>query len=443
MNPLFPDEGKPETDKQGYLLSGGRHRIEPHKKDKQGSSPAVELIRRKIDTLYASEPKAKEEMRTAEQSDQRSKHQQFMHELSTSGKSLAQIQTEWHKYYAKLPDHEKHQVWQEFYQANQRHSPNFSRFVDQHAAEHHARASALTSPPHEEHAAAKAEAFVSEYIEPAAPAAGDKKRKINRERTVADIKKSVVRRVQSRAKTQLRAKKHTQSLLFGLSLGVISIFIFLFGFFNEVVIAPLIQPGGQASATPIILGNNGIAPTEAPEMIIPKINVQLPVVYGLSSSAEGTVQQGLEQGVIHYPSTAMPGQQGNAAFFGHSSNNIFNKGKYKFAFVLLRELVPGDIFYITYEGKVYSYRVFDKKVVEPSDTWVLGSVEGKVATAALITCDPPGTSRDRLVVWGEQISPDPAGNTATEGQSIPAEAEELPSEGPTAWTRFWRWITPW
>jgi hypothetical protein len=38
-----------------------------------------------------------------------------MYELTTSGKSLADIQTQWHEYYVGLPDNEKHQVWQEFY----------------------------------------------------------------------------------------------------------------------------------------------------------------------------------------------------------------------------------------------------------------------------------------------------------------------------------------
>src|SRR5690606_31253571 len=185
----------------------------------------------------------------------------------------------------------------------------------------------------------------------------------------------------------------------------------LFGLFNEMVIAPFIRPG-SAAATPIILDVNAPAPNDKSEVIIPKINAQLPVVYGSQSIAEGDVQKALENGVFHYPTTAEPGQDGNVAIFGHSSNNIFNQGKYKIAFVLLRELEPGDIFYLTHEGTVYTYKVYSKRVINPDETWVLGPVEGKQATAALITCDPPGSTRKRLVVWGEQISPDPGGNRA-------------------------------
>jgi len=57
----------------------------------------------------------KQELREAEAARPRSKHQAFMHELNSSGRSLADIQIAWHEYYASLPDGEKHQVWHEFY----------------------------------------------------------------------------------------------------------------------------------------------------------------------------------------------------------------------------------------------------------------------------------------------------------------------------------------
>ncbi|HYH35891.1 MAG TPA: hypothetical protein VD706_00095, partial [Candidatus Saccharimonadales bacterium] len=63
----------------------------------------------------------------------------------------------------------------------------------------------------------------------------------------------------------------------------------------------------------------------------------------------------------------------------------------------------------------------------------------QTATATLITCDPPGTSLRRLVVVGQQISPDPSGNTQaaipdTGGQS--GTDTNLPGNGPTLWGRF-------
>ena len=167
------------------------------------------------------------------------------------------------------------------------------------------------------------------------------------------------------------------------------------------------------------------------------------MVYEQTSTVESDIENSLEDGVVHYPTTARPGELGNAAFFGHSSNNIFNKGKYKFAFVLLHTLVEGDTFYLTYNKKVYVYKVISKTVVEPNQVGVLGPVPDQTATATLITCDPPGTSLRRMVVVGKQISPDPNGNvqssaqaSASATQANAASPNSLPGNGPTLLGRF-------
>jgi sortase A len=135
----------------------------------------------------------------------------------------------------------------------------------------------------------------------------------------------------------------------------------------------------------------------------------------------------------------MPGEQGNAAFFGHSSSNLFNNGKYKYAFVLLHRLEIGDTFMVQKDSKRYVYKVFEKRIVKPTEVSVLDPRDRPVAT--LVTCDPPGTDLNRLVIVGEQITPDPAANVAS---TAPAERQvpaTLPSEAPTLWGRLWRWLT--
>jgi hypothetical protein len=114
MNPLFTVEPDQPGDDNSYLLPRSeKARIEPH------DNPAVEMIRRKIEAVYANEPDAKQEMAVVEHSHPpRSKHQAVMYKLTTSGRSMADIQTAWHDYYSHLSDDEKHEVWQEFYKAN-------------------------------------------------------------------------------------------------------------------------------------------------------------------------------------------------------------------------------------------------------------------------------------------------------------------------------------
>src|SRR5207248_5613331 len=81
------------------------------KDPKDDTNAAADLIRQKINSLYAAEPNAQEEAKeVAAQQAPYSKHQAFVRELSSSGKSLAELQTAWHNYYVGLPDNEKHEV---------------------------------------------------------------------------------------------------------------------------------------------------------------------------------------------------------------------------------------------------------------------------------------------------------------------------------------------
>ena len=457
INPLFPSEHEPDDGEKdnAYLLprGQGKHIAPLDKKDKK-ANPAAELARRKIAQLYHA-PSALAELAEAEENEPpRSAHQKFMQELSTSGKSLAEIQTAWHEYYQKLSDDGKREVWQEFYAANNAHPSAYDRYVEriqpkkkpkQPRAKKKSKSLPLHGPivvgAHQPEPAGEptpAPATRLKKIRRGLPAVPQR---IAQNRSVAAIKEKVLRQVRSQAQAQIKAKQHVQSLVVGLASGSIVLLVLLFGFFNEVVIAPFIQPSSHAEATPIILSQGSQAPSDQPEVIIPKINVELPIVYG-NSDVESDIENSLEAGVAHYPGTSVPGQRGNAAFFGHSSNNILNKGKYKFAFVLLHEMVPGDIFYLANGGKLYTYRVFQKKIVDPSEVDVLYPVDGKTATATLITCDPPGTSWHRLVVWGEQIDPDPNANSTAPAPGA-IHASQLPSNGPTLWSRFWHWLTPW
>ncbi|HVW23586.1 MAG TPA: class E sortase [Candidatus Saccharimonadales bacterium] len=377
---------------------------------------AADLIRQKVEAAYGHEPDTKQEIAEveAEPASQRSRHQQFMYDLSTSGKDLAAIQTEWHNYYQGLSDQEKHQVWREFYDS-------------QSAALHRPLPKPTQTQAEHAHQVMQTGRYKPERAKP---------KPLHKARSKEEIQEAVRDKVSAGGK--LQAKHHLQSLLFGLGMGLIVVVIFLFGFFNEILIAPFIQPSRTQAATPLITSPDGVAPTSTPEVIIPKINVEIPVNYSETSTNEAVIENALEDGVVHYPTTALPGQKGNTAFFGHSSNNIFNPGHYKFAFVLLHTLVNGDTFYLTYNNKVYVYKVISHTIVEPSDVGVLDPVPGQTATATLITCDPPGTSLHRLVVVGQQISPDPSGNSqpTVPAATTPTKTTFLPGNGPTLWGRY-------
>lgn len=370
--------------------------------------PAVNLIRSRIDALYDDEPNVKAEIKTVEKTkSDLTKHQKYMKELNSSGKSLAEVQTQWHNYYQSLPDNEKHEVWQEFYNANKQPKQLTNN-------------QPVNQPPKK----------TQVFHEPK-----PKKSK----KTIAEAKKKIHQRLNKNQKTKLSAKAHFKSLLFGLSLGSVTLLILLFGFFNERFVAPFITPSRNISSTPIIIDPNSTTVGPDQQIIIPKINVEVPVVYDVPTIQEKDIQKALEGGVVHYVTTPNPGEQGNSVIVGHSSNNILNSGKYKFAFVLLNKLESGDTFFMTKNNKRYTYKVYKKEIVKPTDTSVLNNTE-KDATVTLITCDPPGTSINRLIIVGEQISPDPNTNLASTAQTSDTQPAIIPSNAPSLWSRLTGWL---
>lgn len=388
----------------------------PGDNSKAGSNPAADLIRKKVDAAYKHEPDAKDEFEEAGETPKarRSRHQEFIYNLTNSGRPLHEINTAWHEYYAGLTDTEKHDVWLEFYntQAQTAHHPAIT-----HEEPRPDPVRAVTKK-------------VSRTVKPRGP---------KRPRTTKKTSGEPIQTYQHRVKPANPLK----SLMFGLGVGSITIIIFLFGFFNERIIAPFIQPSRNTTNIPIITaGSNSHVASLAPEIIIPKINVEVPVVYGVTSTDDNVVQKALEVGVVHYADTALPGQNGNLVIVGHSAENIFNAGGYKYVFSLLHKLDEGDVFYIQKDSVRYTYQVYKKEIVKPTDVGVLAPDPTQAATATLITCDPPGISANRLVIVGKQISPDPVGNVQTAATNSVATSKTaiLPSDAPTLWSRLVHWF---
>jgi len=210
--------------------------------------------------------------------------------------------------------------------------------------------------------------------------------------------------------------------------------LFLSVSYNEVALAQIrqyVSPGSSLTTPVIVDPSLEQKISQEPRIIIPKINVDVPVVYDIKTFDETAIQDGLERGVVHYGTTALPGQKGNNVIVGHSSNNFFNSGKYKFAFVLLNRLEVGDTFMLNYRGERFIYKIFSKKIIEPDDFSLIQPTA--IPTTTLITCTPPGTNWHRLVVQAEQISPDPdAAKKST--AAIPTKIDTpVPGNAPSFW----------
>jgi LPXTG-site transpeptidase (sortase) family protein len=147
----------------------------------------------------------------------------------------------------------------------------------------------------------------------------------------------------------------------------------------------------------------------APGLYIPKIQAAAPIIYNVNPWKSSEYQDVLQQGIAHAEETALPGEDGTAYLFAHSSDNPWNITRYNTIFLRLGELVQNDEIILTTEEKTYTYKVTEKKEVWPDEVESLINAQNspnaqKNNTVILQTCTPIGTDLKRLLVFAELSS---------------------------------------
>lgn len=253
------------------------------------------------------------------------------------------------------------------------------------------------------------------------------------EASVDQIELTLREKIQKKADGRFHVKKKHKKFI-PLFAGIAVALVVLFLQYNRLIFAPImayISPGnvsdtGISEIDPTV--NENISPN--PKLYIPKLNVEVPVAFGISNDT-ATINEAMNNGVAHFRTggaNAFPGQYGNTVISGHSAGDIYSNNQYKFIFSGLERLVNGDLLYIDYQGVRYTYQMFDRKTVEPSDVAALDIGE-EYPYLTLITCTPLGTSRYRLLIFAKQINP--AVETATAKSKEKSSNTNMPSNEKT------------
>ena len=148
-----------------------------------------------------------------------------------------------------------------------------------------------------------------------------------------------------------------------------------------VVKADVPAPTPQATPAPI-LGPN--------RLVIPEIGVDSPI-------ADSSTEDGLKEGVWHPSYTSTPDKGSNTVLAAH--RYMYTSGPRTFYY--LDRVKLGDTFTVTWSGQVYTYQVYETKVVTDKAVDIANATSDSEVT--LFTCTPLWSSTNRLVVRARRV----------------------------------------
>ena len=391
---MRPDDTRPTTP----IVVPPRQSPEKTSGRSSNAEEAANLVRGQIDAIYDNDPHA--------QATQPAANVQFDHQ-----------QTEAASPYERTHNEREHQIqqnaWQKYHSAWQNYYQQYYEryYVGQiYEAKKSLEAQA-------------AERVVAAPIHSDAPLSTDE--------ALYDLRSKL------RAQVEERAHKVRKSRHFIPTMAAIAVMlVFLFLQYNRVLFATVeayVTPGNMDPSSLIIdPGTQGAVGTD-PRLIIPKINVDVPIIWDAVAADQNSLNAAMDKGVAWFNipgASARPGEKGNFVLSGHSSNDWLDSGDYKFIFARLEQMQVGDVVYANYNGTRYTYTITKKIVVKPTDVAALTSPTDK-PELTLVTCTPLGTAINRLLVFAEQVSPDPSTATAVEKTSSTSTATAMPSNSPT------------
>ncbi len=168
-------------------------------------------------------------------------------------------------------------------------------------------------------------------------------------------------------------------------------------------------PAQETVSTRTLLGENvtednkedsapSVARTEEIRLTVPRLGLKDVVV------RSGGTQADLDrEGILRLDTSGVPWEEGSNTFIaGHALG--FEWTRVQYAFRDLEKMRPGDEILVRDDsGKKYTFRVYDRMTVRPSDYWVTYPEPGRTVIS-LQSCVPIPTFENRLVVRGELVS---------------------------------------
>lgn len=386
----------------------------------QSQEAAANIVRSQIDAIYHTDPNAT--MAAADNPDTESHARASV----TPGPGAVNLQAAHQQQQAENPYERTHNESQHEVQSTswQRYHSAWQNYYQQYYERYY------VSQVREAKKSLEAQTAVHRGIEPTA------NETISTDEAMYDLRSRLRSQISKRA-TKVRKSRHFIPVVAALSV----MLVFLFLQYNRVLFATVdayVRPGSLSESNFIPDPNASKTVSSDPRLIIPTISVDVPIIWDADAASEDSLNAAMDKGVAWFNiqgANAKPGEMGNFVVSGHSSNDWLDKGDYKFIFAPLERMKAGDTIYVNYNSTRYTYTITSTKVVKPTDVAAL-QIGNDKPYITLITCTPLGTALNRLLVFGEQVSPDPKAAAKPTSTSNTSEAAKMPANSPTFFQRI-------
>lgn len=135
-------------------------------------------------------------------------------------------------------------------------------------------------------------------------------------------------------------------------------------------------------------------------IVVPKIEANEQIVANVDATLEKDYMEALKKGIAHAKGTCFPGMDCTMYLFAHSAGSSITAARFNAVFYLLNKLENNDQILIYYYGKKILYEVTGKEIVGAEEVKYLTDL-GSEEKLILQTCDPPGTTNNRLLIFAK------------------------------------------
>jgi LPXTG-site transpeptidase (sortase) family protein len=191
------------------------------------------------------------------------------------------------------------------------------------------------------------------------------------------------------------------------TLGIIVAVIYFIYLYQPLAYSWLTYEGKLKNQKEVVVEQPTQIVSDEFSIMVPKIGIwSKKIVAGVSPYNEKEYLKVLEQDLVAQSDTSFLPGSGNGKtiyLFAHSTQQSLDMVRKNSVFYLLGELNNDDVIYINYKGRLYTYKVYMKKVVSAKEINYLNYAENDKEVLILQTCWPLGTNWNRLLIFAQKI----------------------------------------